>query len=273
MNNPVIQQGDYPMLRNAYLLLVEDNLINQEFMPEILGNEGIQVDMVNNGAEAIEMISKKDYSAVLMDCEMPVMNGYDATRIIRADQRFADLPIIAMTGSSSAEDRERCLASGMNDHIDKPIDWELFFQTLVRWVKPQVDGLINTSQQASDTAPNFPQLTGVDMDYVRKQTGNNVEVYQKMLMLFRTNHTNDVELIRAAYQAGYIKTAEQIAHKFKGSAGSMAQNQLIELICELEQVLKQREDAALESLLEKTDVVLAVLINEINLIVPPSPNT
>jgi DNA-binding response OmpR family regulator len=133
---------------------------------------------------------------------MPVMNGYEATRIIRADLRFADLPIIAMTGNNSAEDLDRCLASGMNDHIDKPIDWELFFQTLVRWVKPQVDSLLNTSQQALDTAPDFPQLSGVDLAYIRKQTCNNVAVYQKMLMLFRVNHEHDVMLIRAAYQAG-----------------------------------------------------------------------
>jgi CheY-like chemotaxis protein/HPt (histidine-containing phosphotransfer) domain-containing protein len=273
MNNPVIQQDKYPALRNAYVLLVEDNLINQEFMPEILDHEGIQVDIANNGAEAVEMIGKNDYSAVLMDCEMPVMNGYEATRIIRADQRFADLPIIAMTGSSSAEDRERCLASGMNDHIDKPIDWELFFQTLVRWVRPQVADSKDKNEHASSTTTTFPQLTGVDLAYVRKQTCNNVAVYQKMLMLFRDSHVHDVTLIRTAYQAGEIETAEQIAHKFKGSAGSMAHAQLIELTVELEQVIKRRQDAALKTLLEKTDIILALLIAEISRIVPTSLNT
>jgi diguanylate cyclase (GGDEF)-like protein len=127
----------YPELSNMYLLFVEDDLAIREMMPEILGYEGIQqVDLAANGAEAIEMIRKNDYSMVVMDCQMPVMNGFEASRIIRADPRFADLPIIAMTGNVMEEDRRRCLASGFNDHICKPIDWEQFFPTLVRWVKP-----------------------------------------------------------------------------------------------------------------------------------------
>jgi CheY-like chemotaxis protein len=208
-----------------------------------------------------------------MDCEMPVMNGYEATRIIRADPRYADLPIIAMTGHCSVEERERCLSCGMNDHIDKPIDWELFFQTLVCWIKPQVNELTNITEQALATNTNFPQLGGVDLEYVRKQTGNNIAVYQKMLMLFCTNHTNDVALIKAAYHARDFETAGQITHKLKGSACSMAHARLIELTSELDNALKQHEDIALDPLLEKTAVILALLINEISLIVALPPNS
>jgi len=126
----------YPELSNVYLLFVEDDLVIREIMPEILGYEGIRVDLAANGAEAIEMINQNNYSMVLMDCQMPVMNGFEASRTIRANPRFADLPIIAMTGNVMEEDRKRCLASGFNDHICKSIDWEQFFQTLARWVKP-----------------------------------------------------------------------------------------------------------------------------------------
>jgi len=125
----------------VYLLFVEDDLAIREMMPDILGYEGIRVDLASNGAEAIAMIDKNDYAMVLMDCQMPVMDGFEASRIIRADPRFADLPIIAMTGNVMAEDRKRCLANGMTDHICKPIDWEQFFPTLARWVKPAVPAL------------------------------------------------------------------------------------------------------------------------------------
>ncbi|MCX7094834.1 MAG: ATP-binding protein [Methylobacter sp.] len=147
---PPSQQAHTPdkhlALSGAYLLLVEDNLVNQEVMMEILGNCGIRVDRANNGAEAIALIGKNRYSAVLMDCQMPIMDGFKASRIIRADPRFADLPIIAMTANVMAEERDHCLASGMNDHIGKPIDWTLFFQTLVRWVKPVDDELISPAR-------------------------------------------------------------------------------------------------------------------------------
>lgn len=129
-------QNNYSAWDNLYVLLVEDNFINQELVLEILRKEGIRVDLANNGAEAIEMVGRNNYSAVLMDCQMPVMDGFEATRIIRADPRFADLPIIAMTANVMVEDRERCLDSGMNDHFGKPIDWDRFFQTLARWTKP-----------------------------------------------------------------------------------------------------------------------------------------
>ncbi|TAN70176.1 MAG: hybrid sensor histidine kinase/response regulator [Methylobacter sp.] len=134
---PEAVMQDKPLeLGNVYLLLVEDNVFNQEMMVEILEYNGIvRIDLATNGAEAVTMVGKNNYSVVLMDCQMPVMDGFEATRLIRADPRFADLPIIAMTGNVMAEDRERCLACGMNDHVGKPIDWNQFFQVLTRWVK------------------------------------------------------------------------------------------------------------------------------------------
>ena len=258
----------YPTLNNAFLLLVEDNLINQEYMPEILGNEGIRVDIANNGAEAVAMVRKNDYSAVLMDCQMPVMNGYEASRQIRSDPRFANLPIIAMTANVTKEDIERCLASGMNDHIAKPIDWELFFRTLELWVKPRVEHLTKADETIANTIPDFPQLTGVDLAYVKKQTGNNIVIYKKMLSLFCANHANDLTLIRETYLAGDYETAKQIAHKLKGSAASMAQSQLSELTGELECVFQQYDDQALDDLLEKIGLVLNLLVSEIRLVAP-----
>ena len=97
-------------------------------MLDMLVSHGIRADIANNGEEAVAMVGKREYSAVLMDCRMPVMDGYEATRIIRANPRFADLPIIAMTANVMAEEREHCIASGMNDYIGKPIEREKLFQ-------------------------------------------------------------------------------------------------------------------------------------------------
>ncbi|MFI3186262.1 MAG: response regulator, partial [Methylococcaceae bacterium] len=261
----------YPSLRNAYVLLVEDNLINQEFMPEILGHEGIRVDLAANGEQALAMISKNDYSAVLMDGQMPVMDGFEATRRIRSDPRFATLPIIALTGNVMTEDRKRCLASGMNDHIAKPVDWEQLFQTLERWIGPQIAvNAVEADEQAAEAAPSFPHLTGVDLAKAQKLTGGNVALYRKMLTLFSANHKDDISQIRAAQLAGDYESAVQIAHKLKGSVSSMAQIPLSSLTVELERALIQRDLAALETLLNKTDAILFRLITEINQLEMPS---
>ncbi len=140
LSQPAVTQDKALKLSDVHLLLVEDNVFNREMMLEILEYNGIvKIDLAANGAEAVAMVEKNNYSVVLMDCQMPVMDGFEATRIIRADPRFAKLPIIAMTGNVMIEDRERCLACGMNDHVGKPVDWDQFFQILTRWVQPAGD--------------------------------------------------------------------------------------------------------------------------------------
>jgi CheY-like chemotaxis protein len=130
------------------LLLVEDNLINQEVAREILEGAGFVVDAVNNGLEAVEAVRSNDYDAVVMDVEMPVMSGYEATRLIRGDARSKDLPIIAMTAHALQEVREECLAVGMNDYVTKPIEKGWVFSVLSRWVKPR--SLVRDSRTATD---------------------------------------------------------------------------------------------------------------------------
>ncbi len=117
-------------LSGIRVLLVEDNDINQQVAREILGSVGISVSMATNGQEAVEAVAAGAYDAVLMDVQMPVMDGYEATRRIRQNPRFQALPIIAMTAHAMAGDREKSLAAGMNDHVTKPIDPEALFRTL-----------------------------------------------------------------------------------------------------------------------------------------------
>ncbi|MFH2211522.1 MAG: ATP-binding protein, partial [Pseudomonadota bacterium] len=125
--------GDEQRLHGAFLLLVEDNEVNRELTLDILSYAGIRADVAVNGAEAVEMVSRADYDGVLMDCQMPVMDGYEATRKIRADAHYADLPIIAMTANALPGDRDKCIASGMNEQITKPINVRQLFLILDRW--------------------------------------------------------------------------------------------------------------------------------------------
>ncbi|MET0028026.1 MAG: ATP-binding protein [Candidatus Thiodiazotropha sp.] len=122
-------------LAGARILLVEDNEFNQELANEVLTMKGLIVETANNGKEAVEMLEKSTYDGVLMDCQMPVMDGYTATRIIRQHPQFKDLPIIAMTANAMKGDREKVLEVGMNDHIPKPFDPKEIFITMAKWIK------------------------------------------------------------------------------------------------------------------------------------------
>jgi CheY-like chemotaxis protein len=127
------------------VLLVEDNEINQEVAFGQLEDAKVQVDLAENGEAAVRMVQDNRYDLVLMDMQMPVMDGIEATRAIRSDPRFGDLPIIAMTANAMAVDRERCLEAGMNDHIAKPIEPEELFRVLAQWIR---SGSANQSQHA-----------------------------------------------------------------------------------------------------------------------------
>ncbi|MEP7099776.1 MAG: ABC transporter substrate-binding protein [Burkholderiales bacterium] len=131
-------QSNRAVLAGARVLLVEDNPINQELARDLLGRAQILVQVANNGREAIDMLSRERFDAVLMDCQMPIMDGYAATRELRSDPKWRDLPIIAMTANAMVGDRDKVLAAGMNDHIAKPINVVEMFATLARWVRPEL---------------------------------------------------------------------------------------------------------------------------------------
>ncbi|MBL8444034.1 MAG: response regulator [Zoogloeaceae bacterium] len=132
-----VMEQKWMALKGARLLLVEDNDMNQELATVVLGEVGIRLDIAENGQVALDMLARDaQYDGILMDCQMPVMDGYEATRRIRADPSLARLPVIAMTANAMATDRDKALAAGMNDYITKPLDIEATFATLLRWVRP-----------------------------------------------------------------------------------------------------------------------------------------
>ena len=157
MNNHLTQQNN--SLQNVRLLLVDDNEFNREVALDLLDSYGLKIEVAQNGQQALEMLEHSSYDGVLMDCMMPVMDGYEATRRIRNDPRFKQLPVIAMTANVMTEDRERCLACGMNDHIGKPLDESHVISTIARWIK-HTQGTESVADHA--IGPDNLELPGID---------------------------------------------------------------------------------------------------------------
>jgi two-component system sensor histidine kinase/response regulator len=199
------------------------------------------------------MIRANDYDAVLMDMQMPVMDGIEATRAVRADPRFADLPIIAMTANAMASDRELCLEAGMNDHIAKPIDPDQLFGVLLRWIKHGVDGAADGVALVRTPMPPPPidiEIPGVDVRSGLRRTGSNAKRYKTLLSRFAQQEAGAVDTMRTALAMGDAATAERAAHSLKGAAGTLGAAALSSIAGEAETAIRLRQSAddALKSL-------------------------
>ena len=180
-------------IRGARVLLAEDNEINQQVAEEILQQAGLVVSIANNGKEALEMVRRENFDVVLMDIQMPVMGGFEATQEIRKDERFKDLPIIAMTAHAMAGDREKSLEAGMNDHVTKPIDPDQLLSALIKWIKPGEreisEGVTDSSigkKELEDILPS--ELPGISIASGLGRVGGNKQLYAKLLCKFKDGH-------------------------------------------------------------------------------------
>ena len=224
---------DAPMpLRGARILLTEDNAINQQIAVELLESVGATVQVAGNGREAVDALLRvafpPPYDIVLMDLQMPEMDGYQATARIRGDGRFTDLPIIAMTAHATIEERNRCLAAGMNDHISKPIHPTLLFETVARYYRAAKPAPVTQSVPVPEDARPIPSTTN-DLPAVEGlntvdgllRVGGNAALYRRMLAQFADTEHDAVERIRERVAAGDRLTAQRIAHTVKGVAGTL----------------------------------------------------
>jgi len=267
--HPENQHDAVNSLRGAYLLLVEDNAVNREFALEILGNAGIRADVAADGAEAVAMVSRTGYDGVLMDCQMPVMDGFEATLKIRADARFRDLPIIAMTANAMTGDREQCIASGMNDHITKPINFDQFFSMLARWIKPSHK--IRAKRADDKQLPkdgDVPRLAGVSTDEALACVNGNAALYRKILASFREDQADAVARIREARRSGKRKMAILLAHTLRGLADNVGAYELAKVVRELEAALRAGQGDLADTLLESVSSMLNSLLSEIDRAMP-----
>jgi signal transduction histidine kinase/CheY-like chemotaxis protein len=249
---------DLAPLRGAHVLLVEDNEFNQEVALGLLKDAHMSIDVAQNGEVAVRMVGAKKYDAVLMDMQMPVMDGIQATKLIRANPLFRALPIIAMTANVMASDREKCDEAGMNDHVDKPIDPDELFRVLLRWIKRDDNTKTakaaapgGTPQNASANSDGDTlQISGIDTKTALRRTGGNRKRYESLLNRFADSQSDAVAEIRGALAAQDIPTAERTAHSLKGAAGNLGAGALAEVAAKAETAVKSGQgiDAALDSL-------------------------
>ncbi|GHD01188.1 hybrid sensor histidine kinase/response regulator [Pseudorhodoferax aquiterrae] len=229
-------------LAGARVLLVEDNALNQELALDLLAQAGLHVVVAEHGRQALETLARDaDFDGVLMDCQMPVMDGFEATRAIRAEARWANLPVLAMTANAMAGDRERVLAAGMNDHISKPIDVDEMFVTMARWIRPKVRRPAVVAKAAAPVpASGAPgALPGIDVAGGLRRTQNNAQLYRRMLDKFASSNARFSQAFTAALDGGDLALAARLAHTLRGTAGTIGANGVWEAATELELACNQ----------------------------------
>ncbi|HIJ84448.1 MAG TPA: response regulator, partial [Magnetococcales bacterium] len=247
-------------LRGGRILLVEDNEINRQVAKELLEDEGLHVHIANNGEEAVTAVRRGTFDAVLMDIQMPVMDGYTATRAIRCLPDLQHLPIIAMTANAMTGDRERCLLAGMNEYLSKPIHPPTLFATLRRFIKPGTNltqGPVNT---VKDSIRLPETLDGVDISLGLNNVSGKKELYFRVLKNIYVGHRDVVAKIQTALATGQITEAHRMVHTLKGMAGTMGAKPLQKISQRLESALKPETiDQAQELLLPFSQEVTQVM--------------
>ena len=213
-------------LKGARILLVEDNLVNREVAVELLGRAGVVVSVATDGAQALDVLRRESFDGVLMDCQMPVMDGYAATRELRRDPRLANLPVIAMTANAMVGDRDKVLAAGMNDHIAKPIKVNEMFATIARWVRPGAAVAGAATPSVQDAAALLEQVPGLDARAGLDAVMGDDMLYRRVLRVFRDQQRDFRQRFQAARVSGDAGTALRMAHDLKSGAGFLGAHML-----------------------------------------------
>lgn len=271
-------RADIHHLSGMRVLLVDDNELNREFASTLLRSEGIEVDDAENGKIAIDKVNQQHYDAVLMDCQMPVMDGYSATLEIRKNPAFHNLPIIAMTANALAGDREKVIQAGMNDYVSKPFSISQILDALARWISPKVNSdtapptpisnNVGSVVSASDTLPPLP---GIDVATGLALNLDHVDLYTRMLILFRDSNTDFAEQFIVAQRDTDTSAVVRCAHSLKGMAATIGAVDLQVAAGELEQRLREQAPAdVIQMLYEKTAAELSVVMAGLAKLAQPS---
>ena len=276
-------------IRGANVLLVEDNEINQQIATELLEMAHLKVDIAVDGQEAVDKVmaslnadklspssAKSPYDVVLMDIQMPVMDGYQATMRIREHISETNLPIIAMTANAMAGDRERCLDAGMNDHLTKPISPSEVFIMLNRWIAPKNQPLhqhmATTENKAETSAVNtlsMPEISGLNTTSALARIAGNVPLYSNLLNKFVNNHSQAIVNIRQLLTSNDIEGAVRAAHTLKGVTASIGATDLSLALAQLEQIIEQGHSYGAQ--LSKAEQALGEIVASIQSVDLPQP--
>jgi len=265
--NKGLDEGQLSGMAEKCILLVEDNEVNQEVAVGLLEEAGLLIDIANDGKEAVKALKNKGeefYDAVLMDLQMPVMSGYEATEQIRKKLKFNNQIIIAMSADAMVGVKDRCMKVGMNDYLTKPIDPARLFSVLRKWLKIE-DGELNVSN-LSDSAKDKEKISieGIDTVNAIARVGGRLNTYTNILKKFCKNSANAAIEIKEAIEKKDIESAERMAHTVKGIAGNIGADALYKSACELDDILKQGLPEKDIDILDDFAVKLASAIENIN---------
>jgi two-component system sensor histidine kinase/response regulator len=249
-------------LNGARVLLVEDNRLNQELALELLAQAGVMAELAENGQVALDMLAAdSDFDLVLMDCQMPVMDGYDATRAIRRQPALAALPVVAMTANAMAGDRERVIEAGMQDHIPKPLRVHDMYATLAKWLAPRTGAPRAIPVAAEPESGGPPDLPGIDTDAGLQTAAMDSRLYRKLLSMFVEDHSDFRQQFDAARAAGNHHDIVRVAHTLKGTSGNIGAfgvrtaADILEALC----VARERDDAIEAALIDTVSALDAIL--------------
>lgn len=257
-------------LRGARLLLVEDNRINQQVARELLERLSVNVVIAENGEEAISILDQERFDGVLMDMQMPIMDGITATRLLRQDPRFAELPIIALTANVMVADQSEYLAAGMNDHIGKPIEPDQLALKLSKWIKPvqsemnQPPVAVAVTSSATTTAVDdaLETLVGLDVANAARRLGGNA-IYCRILADFWHDHQNQIQEIESDLASGNLQAVKLQLHTLKGLLGTIGADRLKQPVAELESLVQNDQTERIAPLLAEVAAEFTELLTAI----------
>ena len=273
-----------PAIAGARVLLVDDNDLNQQVGAELLSGAGLVVDVAQNGQVALDMLAQTTYDLVLMDMQMPVMDGLTATRHLRQNPAWANLPVLAMTANAMSRDRDLCLEAGMNGHLAKPIDPDELFATLLQWIAPRAPDAAQTANAdtglqkrtadnptTSEGAPSptpspsaddaLRHIPGLDVTAGLRRVLDKRPAYESLLRKFTAGQAHAVQTTRTALAAGQRDEALRAMHTLKGTAGTIGATALAALAQRAEEAIAQKTSPELvEPLLQPVEAACQALV-------------
>ncbi|MCL1139992.1 PAS domain S-box protein [Shewanella pneumatophori] len=258
-NTSNISQLLLAQLKGKRILLVEDNEMNQEVASEFLEQVGVVLSIAENGQIALEKLTMQSFDLILMDCQMPVMDGYQATQALRNMPGLADIPVIAMTANAMAGDKEMCLQAGMNDHIAKPVEASLLYTKLLHYLVDDTQVRQDADCKQNNDIQSWPNHHTIDVDKGLQLVQNSVRLYQRIFERFSSGQIDIAAQIEQALDDGKVDDAIRYAHTLKGVAGNLYSAELSELARTIEAKLQDSSTADVSQELAK----LATLVESI----------